>query len=334
MLKDKILETIRVYNLIENGERVVIGVSGGPDSICLVDILNDIRNDKKLELKFDIIVCHVNHMIRADAGADEEFVKSYCMQNNITFVSKKVDVQKLSKDKKIGTEEAGRMARYSFFKDVFDEYNCQKIATAHTKCDNSETILMNIIRGTGISGLKGIQPKRDLIFIKPLIKSSREEIENYCEEHKLNPRHDITNDENIYTRNKIRNVLIPLIKKEFNSNIIDTLDRLSNLATVENDYLEYVTENTYKEILIKQQNQEIILNLKEFNKLHMAIKSRIILYVIKKLLGNVNGIGKVHINDIVSLCQNNIGNKYLTPNKHLKIFINRGKMYFFVTEKT
>ena len=154
----------------------------------------------------------------------------------------------------------------------------------------------------------------------------------YCEEKKLNPRHDKTNDENIYTRNTLRNILIPLIPDEFNPNIIDTLNRLSNLAYMENDYLEEMSKKIFEELLIKNEKMEIILNLREFNKNHEAIKSRIIMLCIKKLLGTTNGIGKVHINDIIELCDNNIGNKYLTPNKHIKIAVGKGKMYFFVTK--
>lgn len=105
-------------------------------------------------------------------------------------------------------------------------------------------------------------------------------------------------------------------------------------ASEENEYFEEITESIYKEILIKEESKEIILDLKEFNKQHKAIKPRIILYSIKKLLGSSQGIGKIHLQDIIDLCQNNIGNKYLTPNKHLKVYVNRGKMYFFVTQKT
>ena len=143
---------------------------------------------------------------------------------------------------------------------------------------------MNIIRGTGTFGLKGIQAKRDEIFIKPLIEIERNEIEEYCEDNKLDPRRDKTNDENIYTRNKVRNILIPLIKDEFNPNIIDTLDRLSSLATIENNYFDEMTNLEFEKILIKEDKEEIVLDLKEFNKKHEAIKSRIILLGIKKLL--------------------------------------------------
>ena len=193
-----------------------------------MNILNEIKNSGKI--KFEIIVAHVNHMIREEAGEDEEFVKKYCEKKQIKFFSKKVDIQKIAKKNKIGTEEAGREERYKFFLEVLKENNANKIATAHTKSDNAETVLMNILRGTGTSGLKGIQAKRDEIYIKPLIEVTREEIEKYCEENKLDPRHDKTNDEIVYTRNKIRNILIPFLKIAFNPNIVDTLDRLSRIS--------------------------------------------------------------------------------------------------------
>lgn len=227
MLKNKVLQTIKKYNLIKNGDKIVVGVSGGPDSICLLDILFNIKEDKETKINFEIIVSHVNHMVREEAGEDEEFVKKFCETKNIKFESKRIDVVAISKKNKISTEEAGREERYKFFEEVRKKYECTKIATAHTKCDNAETVLMNIIRGTGIAGLKGIQAIRDDVFIKPLIEISREEVEKYCEDNLLEPRHDKTNDLNIYTRNKVRNILIPLIKKEFNPNIIETLDRLS-----------------------------------------------------------------------------------------------------------
>ena len=332
MIKEKVLETIKKYNLIQTGEKIVVGVSGGPDSICLIDILNEIKNEKKIE--FELVVCHINHLIREEAGEDEEFVKNYCKEKQIPFFAKHAKVQKIAETEKIGTEEAGRKIRYEFFNEILNKTNANKIATAHTKNDNAETVLMNIIRGSGTQGLKGITPIRDNKYIKPLINLRREEIEEYCKEKNLNPRHDKTNDENIYTRNKVRNILIPLIKKEFNPNIIETIDRLSNLAQKENEYFEKITEKTYKELLIKEEKEEIILNLKGFNKQEEVIKSRIILYTIKRILKTTNGIEKIHIEDIIKLCQNNIGNKYLTPNKHIKILVNKGKMYFFVTQNS
>lgn len=178
-------------------------------------------------------------------------------------------------------------------------------------------------------GLKGIELKRGEKFIRPLIKCSREDIENYCEENKLNPKIDISNKENIYTRNKIRNLLIPYIEKEFNPNIINSINNLSNVANSENEYIERITEDEYKKVLIKEniKQNEIILNLKEFNLLHLVIKNRIVIYTINRLFGTCKDIEKVHIEDIIKLCSNNIGNKYLTPNKNIKILINKGKIF-------
>lgn len=273
-------------------------------------------------------------MIREEAKEDEEYVREYCKERNIAFEAKEINVEEIAKNNKIGTEEAGRETRYSFFKEIMEKYEGTKIATAHTKSDNAETVLMNMIRGTGISGLKGIKALRDTVYIKPLINASRSEIEAYTAGKNLNPRHDRTNDENIYTRNKVRNILIPLIKEEFNPNIVDTLDRLSKIVTLDNEYLEEETQKAFSNIVINEEKEEIILNLNEFNKRHIAIKSRLIMLCIKKLLGNTNGIGKVHIDDIITLAGNNIGNKYLTPNKHIKIAVGKGKMSFFVTKKT
>lgn len=330
MLEKKVLETIKKHNLIENGDKIVVGVSGGPDSICLINVLNDLKE----ELGISLVVCHVNHMIREEAGADEEFVRKYCQDKKIPFEAKKIDIKEIANQRKNGTEEAGREERYKFFLETLKKYKANKIATAHTKGDNAETILMNLIRGTGSSGLKGIQPKRDNIYIKPLIETEREKIEEYCKENRLNPRHDKTNDENTYTRNKIRNILIPLLKKEYNPNIIETLTRLSSIIKIENDYLDENAKKEFERILIKQEKEEIILDLKEFNKEHEAIKPRIIILAIKEILGTVSGISNIHIQDIIKLCEKNIGNKYLTPNKNIKIAVNRGKMYFFVIKKT
>lgn len=332
MIKDKVIQTIKKNNLIENGDKIVVGVSGGPDSICLINLLNEIKKEEII--KFELIVCHINHMIREEATSDEEYVKEYCEKNKLQFYAKHANIEEIAKLNKIGTEEAGRNVRYNFFAEILNKTNANKIATAHTKNDNAETVLMNIIRGSSTSGIKGITAIRENTYIKPLIEISREEVEEYCKINKLNPRYDKTNNESIYTRNKVRNILIPLIKKEFNPNIIDTIDRLSSLAEKENEYFEKITEKTYKELLIKEEKKEIILDLKEFNKQEEVIKSRIVLYTIKRINGSNNGISKVHIDDIIKLCENNIGNKYLTPNKNIKILINKGKMYFFVTQNS
>lgn len=323
-MKNKVIETIKKYKLIEAGDKIVLGVSGGPDSISMLNILNEIKD----EFDFKIYVAHINHLIREEAIDDEKFVENYCKKNDISFFCKRAEVQKIAETQKIGTEEAGRNVRYEFFEEVYSKVGANKIAIAHNKNDKIETIIMHLLRGSGLSGLKGMQPIRDNKYIRPLIECERNEIEQYCEENKLEPRIDKTNFENEYTRNKIRNIVIPYIKNEFNPNIIEIIDRLSQVATDESDYIDNQAQNIYKKILVEKKEKEIILNWKEFNKQEKVIKNRIILYAVKQLLGSTQGIEKVHIEAIIKLCDNNIGNKFLTPNKKIKILVNDKKIFF------
>lgn len=327
-LIDKVLNTIYEYNLIENGDRLVLGVSGGPDSICMLDILNKIKNDKNLNIKFDIVVAHINHMIRDEAIYDENFVRQFCEKIGVKFYCKSIDVKKIANNNKIGTEEAGRNVRYSFFNEILELTNSNKIAVAHNKNDNVETIIMNVLRGSGTSGLRGIEPIKNNKYIRPLIDCERFEIEKYCQDNKIDARIDKTNFENIYTRNKIRNVVIPYIKEEFNPNIIETINRLSNLIKQENDFMQKLVEQTYIDIMLEEDKKQIIIDLKKFNNQETVIKSRLLLYTITRLMGSTNGIEKIHIQDIIKLCKNNIGNKFLTPNKNIKILIKNSKIYF------
>ena len=323
-MESKVLKTIKKYNLIEENDKIVAAVSGGPDSLSMLDILLKLKD----QLNIDIIVAHVNHMIREEAIDDEEFVKSYCDNNKIKCYIKRIDVINYANNNKIGLEEAGRILRYEFFEEVMNKEKANKIAIAHNKNDKIETIIMNILRGTGISGLRGIEPIRNNIYIRPIIEIERNEIEEYCLKNNLNARIDKTNFVNDCTRNKIRNIAIPYIKEEFNPNFIETMNRLSDLIIEEDDFMKKITEDTYKRIKLEENKNEIILNLKEFNKLEIAIKKRIIIYTIDKSLGNVQNVEKINIEDIIKLCSNNIGNKYLMPNKNIKIKIQKGKIYF------
>lgn len=322
-MKNKVIETIKKYGLIQAKDKIVLGVSGGPDSITMLDILRQIQE----EFDFEIVVAHINHMIRKEAIQDEEYVKKYCEKNSIEFFVKRIDVMSVANNRKIGTEEAGRLVRYDFFDEVLKQTGSNKIAIAHNKNDKVETIIMHLLRGSGLSGLKGIEPIRENV-IRPLIECERKEIEKYCDKNKLEPRIDKTNFENDYTRNKIRNIVIPYIEKELNPNIIETIDRLSEVVKKEDRYLEKVALDVYDKILIKQEPGQIMLELKGFNEQDEVIKSRIILYTVKKLFGSSQGIEKIHINDIIKLCNNNIGNKYLTPNKKIKILVKDKKIFF------
>ena len=329
MLKEQVLKTIKKYNLINQNDKIICGVSGGPDSICMLDILKDLKK----ELNFEIIVCHVNHLIREEAISDEEYVEKYCKENEIKCYIKRIDVKNYANNNKQGTEEAGRTVRYEFFEEILKKEKANKIAIAHNKNDKVETIIMNILRGSGVSGLKGIEPERNNKYIRPLIETQRSEIEKYCEENSLNPRIDKTNFINDCTRNKIRNIVLPYIKEEFNPNIIKTICRLSDVIKEEDEYLEEISIEVFNKIKIKEEKGKIVLNLKEFNKQNIVIKKRIIIYTIEKTVGNVQNIEKVNIEDVIKLCEKNIGNKYLMPNKNTKILVNKGQIFFESVKK-
>lgn len=326
MLKEEVLKTIETYNLIEKNDKIVIGVSGGPDSICLLHVLYGLKE----KLGIEIVVAHVNHMLRDVADLETEYVQNFCKKLGIECYVKKADILEISKTQKKGTEEVGRQIRYDFFDEVAKKTNSNKIATAHNSNDRAETVILNILRGSGLSGLKGIEPIRDNKYIRPLINTDRQDIENYCNDNKLEPKYDKTNNENIYTRNKVRNTVIPYIKKEFNPNIIKTINRLSSLATEENEYLQAITKQEFENLLIEK-TENIILDLHKFNSLNLVIKRRLILYTINEVLHTTNGIEKVNIDDIIKLCKNNIGNKYLLPIKEIKIYVKKGKIYFIKT---
>ena len=353
MLKEQVINTIKKYNLIEKGDSIVIGVSGGPDSICLLHILNELKQ----ELNFKIYVAHVNHMIRKEADEETEYVRNFCKNLGIECYIKRIDVIKIANNLKRGTEETGRKIRYEFFNEVLEKTNSNKIATAHNNNDKVETIIMNILRGSGTSGLKGIEPIRDGKFIRPLINIEREKIEKYCINNNLNPKIDKSNNENIYTRNKVRNIVIPYVKKEFNPNIIKTINRLSEVVNEENEYLNKITEQTFNEIYVgadttfcspkniikeltadivgtrnacsqQKEDGQIILDLKKFNNLELVIKRRLIIYTINELMHTTEGIEKINIDDIIKMCSKNIGNKYLMPTKKIKILLKKGKIFF------
>ena len=327
-LEKKVMDTIKKYDLINKEDRIVVGVSGGTDSMSLLNCLIKLKEEKLL-IYANLVVAHINHQIREEANEEEEFVKNFCGKNKIEFYSKRIDVLKVANNSKIGLEEAGRNIRYDFFEEICKKTNSNKIAIAHNKNDKVETVIMNFLRGTGISGLKGIEAKRGK-YIRPLIECTRDEIENYCRECNLNPKIDKSNFDNKYTRNKIRNLFIPYVQKEYNPNIIETVSRLADIISEEEEERNNYVKKIYNNILEEEGKKQIVLDLKGFNSQEKVIKSRLIRYTITKLFGSAKGIEKIHIEDIIKLCSNNIGNKYLTPNKNIKILVKNSKIYFSV----
>lgn len=346
-LEQNFLDTIKENNLINKGDVIVVGVSGGPDSITLLTCLNKFKD--YFEIK--IICAHINHLIRKDSTEDEQYVENVCEKMGIKCYVKRADVGKIAKEQKKGSEEVGRKIRYDFFDEVARKENANKIAIAHNMKDNAETMLLNIIRGSGLTGLEGIQAEEYGKYIRPLINCTREEIEEYCEKNNLQPRIDSTNKENIYRRNIIRNKLLPQLQ-ELNPNIVESLSNLSKIVKVQNMHIKNEVENIYNKIATEELNTnnlqnkndssmpkaknkvsnvtlgKIELHLLEFQKLDLGLQQNLILYTINKLFGNTKNIEKVNIDDIIIICRRNVGNKYICPNKNLKILIKNKKIIF------
>ena len=313
MFEKTVEKTIKQFNMLEKGDRVLVAVSGGPDSMSILNYLLE----NKEELEIVLLACHVNHGIRENAKIDEEYVKDYCDKNNIKLFINHSDVISIAKETKRGLEETGRKIRYDFFEEIAQKEKIDKIVVAHNKNDNAETVIMNALRGSGLAGLKGIEPVREK-YIRPLIECGREEIEEYCKRKNLNPRHDESNDDNTYTRNKIRNVVLPFIKEEFNPNIVDTLKRLSDIVKEDEEYINGQAKITYERLATEEDNQVSFVT-KEFNKEPKVIQKLLVLKAIKNVQGSLNEIDKINVEDVIKLCNNNIGNKYLLPNKNVKV---------------
>ncbi len=325
MLKEKVIQTINKYNMITNEDKnILVAVSGGFDSTCLLYLLNEIKD----EFNINLYIAHVNHCLRENAIIDEEYVVNLGKQLDIPVFVKKIDINKMSEDEKLSTETAGRIARYDFFEEIAKQNNCSKIATAHNANDNAETVLLNIFRGTGLNGLKGIRKVRAGKYIRPLIQITRDEIDVYLKEKNIIARLDESNLGLEYRRNKIRNELIPYIKENFNDNIINSINRMSDVVTADDEYIDNIVNILFNESAEILENGDVVLDRNKIQKNEINIQKRLILKCIEKLNGYIMQIEEVHINDILKMIEKNVGNKYMTPNKNLKVYINKGKIHF------
>lgn len=306
---DKIFEAIKKFDMIKENENIIVCVSGGADSMSLLHFLH--KNSKHIGIN-NIIVAHVNHLLRGESSyRDELFVKNFCESNGITFHIKRIKVKEEAERMNLGLEECGRKKRYEFFNELSIKYNA-KIATAHTLSDNIETVLLNLSRGTGLNGICGIPAVRDNI-IRPLILVSREEIEQYCRDNELTFVTDMTNFSDCYNRNKIRLNVIPVLKK-INSGFEESMSRTISSLIVDNNYLnkeaEKIKEKSYS---YKEGGYDINILSKE----DLSIRSRVVISIIKEKCKF--DIEKAHINKVLSMIENRKGSINLPRNIYIYI---------------
>lgn len=299
----KVFDFIKQNKILEHNDSVLLGVSGGADSICMLYILDELKSEMSLKLS----VVHVNHMIRGeDAQRDADYVKKICNLLGVPFNQVNIDVLTLAKKNGISEEEAGRQARYETFIKMAEEYNINKIAVAHNLNDNSETVLFNLFRGTGIKGLTGIPVKRDKI-IRPLLCCTRTEIEEYLKEKNIIYCTDATNIETEYTRNKIRLEVLPYIKENINKkaeyNIVNAAENLEEIL----DFIEQQTEKAYKMYV-----DGAFLSESGFT-LHTAVLNMVVRKMIEHQAGKLKDITKTHVKSVVKLKDMEVSKKVNLP---------------------
>ena len=229
---ENIKKLIEKYSLIKQGETIGIGVSGGKDSMALLYFLNEI----KYEIGFDILAITIDHMIRENSKKEVLFVEKFCKERNIKVCKFSVNCVQISKEKGVSIESGAREARYGVFEKLLNEKIVDKIALAHHKFDQAETVLMHLFRGSGIKGLKGMTAIRDNKFIRPMLDTDKNNIEKYIEQNNIPYVQDESNFENEYNRNYIRNEILPLITKRW-SGAVNAITNFSNLACEDDEYI-------------------------------------------------------------------------------------------------
>lgn len=299
-MKSKIVDTISRYGMLEKGDKLVVGVSGGADSIALLHALFNLHEI----LGVTIFACHINHNLRGEESIrDENFVRDFCGRLNIPLTVFSIDV-KSNTEKHESVEERARKMRYSCFEKLCGELNA-KLATAHTASDNTETVFINILRGTGTKGLSGIPPVRGNI-IRPILRCTREEIEKYCLDNNLIYVTDSSNLSDDYRRNKLRHHLIPMLK-EFNPSIFDTVSRMTSAVYDDNVFMEELTSDAKKGC--EEENGYSCLKLSE-------LKRPILCRVVSSILSeNEIEPSALRINECIQIINEKKGKINLCRNK-------------------
>jgi len=279
VLPRKVRGTIEKYGMLGKGDTVVVAVSGGPDSVAMLHVLDSLKAIYQLKLH----VAHLEHGIRGEESlGDMRFVEDLCGRLSVPFTARSEDVPSLASSRGLSLEAAARKVRYAFLKEVSEDVKAGKIATGHNANDQAETLLLNLLRGAAMSGLSGIRPAMNGKIIRPLIESSRGEIEEYLEKKHLEFRVDSSNLDERLERNKVRRVLIPLIEKEFNPGIIDALSRSASVFALMNTYLtDRVTEAL--EVCAHSEEGRTTVDLEAFDEIPRAVKLFAIYKVVRSL---------------------------------------------------
>ena len=291
----KVKETILRYRMIDSGDVLIVAVSGGPDSVCLLDVLNKLKD----ELRMKLVVAHYNHGLRQ--GEDESetrFVHQLATSMNLPLETGKASIR--TYENIASLEEKARNARYRFLEGVKTRFHAQKIAIGHNLNDQAETVLMRLLRGSGSSGLAGIPPCRDNTIIRPLIEIKRVEIEFYLKERGISYVTDSSNYDTKHLRNKIRLELIPLLL-QYQPRLIEHLGHLADLMREENQFLELLAQEWVEKEAEPKTNREIIIPLPAFKDLSQPLRNRVIRHLFKMVGKGLRRIDLSHTKSVYKL---------------------------------
>lgn len=294
-MKNKLLEKVNSWaaenNVLKTGTLVLTGVSGGADSVCLLHVLYSLGKING----FSVAAVHMNHMLRAEESMqDEKFVQNICEQWGIPLKTYRRDVKTYSKEKRCSLEEAGRILRYDLFHDIRNELNAEYIAVAHHKEDQAETVFLNLLRGSGLNGICGMEAVQGYI-IRPLLNTEKNEIYEYLSYNNLKYRTDSSNLSNVHIRNAIRNVIFPQIVKQTGIPVTHSLVRTADILKADRDFLERLAEENYKQIVISKLKHSIELDRNKLTGLDCAISGRIIRIAWEAVTGSRKGLESKHV---------------------------------------
>ena len=326
----KVRATVENYRMFEEGDTVIVGVSGGVDSVVLLHVLMLLRDEYDLSM----VVAHLDHGIRGEESRREgDFVRDLAHGMSLPFEAAVADVPVLAKKQRITLQEAAREARYRYYEEIRKKYNAQRVATGQTADDQAETILMRVIRGAGLRGLKGIPPVRGGVYIRPLIETSRQEVERFASSEGLSFVTDSSNIKDIYLRNKVRHDLIPHLEREYNPSIRVGLNRMATILSREDDYLDRKTEEAMAG-LMKGNGEELSLDIPRLTAFHEALWFRVLQKALARVLGgDLRSIKTVHLDGICRLLAHRAPNKVLclpqgiyAEKRYTELFIRRGRL--------
>lgn len=320
-MKKKFLRTVEAavneFKMLEPGDPVLAAVSGGPDSVALLLSLLHLKQAHDLSIG----IAHLNHQLRGeDALRDEAFVRDLAEHFSLPFFCGQEDVAAYAGRHRLSVEEAGREVRYDFFSRTADHHGYHKIALGHNKNDNAELVLMNLLRGSGPKGLSGIPPVRDKLYIRPLIRMTKQEILDFLEAEGQVFRIDGSNTDPAYIRNAVRLRLIPILESDFNPDIVDALDRLSRILRQEEDYLDAEAEKCLQACMTEKGEAFISFSKKRLSRLHPAMVNRVIRKGIWMMKTDLRRISLGHMSDILGFCFHRASGKSLDLPGQIRIY--------------